>query len=274
MIKTKFKFLIAFLILVLLSLNTFCFGADIRSSNSEQSKAETISSDLYIEDKDSYNLKDIVNGNVFVTATTLDIDPSKQGGIINGNVFASANNVNVKSDISYSDTEQDDSGNSKFSVNSTSTISGNLYVVANKFVLEPGCEIKGDLYVVANEIVLGQNSKISGNVFAVANTLTVNSQVSYDLYASVKHFDMQYYGFVSRDLHLTAKTSNLNGYVYRNSFINSKTITLYDKFINEKDFNVEDADNLTFAGLIKGNANINSKKIAFNSNRRKQYNNR
>lgn len=269
MIKTKFKFLIIFLILVLLSLNTFCFGADIRTGNPEQSNAETISSDLYIEDKSNYNLKDIVNGNVFVTVDTLDIDPSKNGGIVNGNVFAAANTVNVKSDISYSDTEQDDTGNPKFSVNNISTISGNLYVVANKFVLEPGCEIKGDLYVIANEIVLGQNSKISGNVFAVANNLTVNAQISYDLYASVKKFDMQYYGFISRDLHLTAKAVTLNGYVYRNSFINSKTITLYDKFINEKDFNVDDADNLTFAGLIKGNANVNSKKIEFNSNRRK-----
>lgn len=229
MIKTKFKFLIIFLILVLLSLNTFCFGADIRTGNPEQSNAETISSDLYIEDKSNYNLKDIVNGNVFVTVNTLDIDPSKNGGIVNGNVF----------------------------------------VAANTFVLEPGCEIKGDLYVVANEIVLGQNSKISGNVFAVANTLTVDSQIGYSLYASVKNFDMQYYGFISRDLHLTAEISNLNGYIYRNSFINSKTITLYDKFINEKDFNVEDAQSLTFSGLIKGNANVNSKKIEFNSNRRK-----
>lgn len=262
MIKTKFKFLIIFLILVLFSFNTICFATDIR-------QVETISSDLYIENKDNYSLKDIVNGNVFVTAGTLDIDPSQKGGIINGNVFASANTVNVKSDISYSDTEKDDSGNPKFSINNTCAISGNLYVVANKFVLEPGCEIKGDLYVVANEIVLGQNSKITGNVFAVANTLTVNAQISYDLYASVKNFDMQYYGFISRDLHLTAKVANLNGYIYRNSFINSKTITLYDKFINEKDFNVEDAQSLTFSGLIKGNANVNSKKIEFNSNRRK-----
>lgn len=260
MIKTKFKFLIVFLILALLSLNSFCFGADVRTGNSEQNKIETISYDLYIENKDNYSLKDIVNGNVFVTVDTLDIDPSSKGGIINGNVFAVANNVNIKSDIS-SDTEQ--------SVNNTSTISGNLYVVANKFVLEPGCEIKGDLYVVANEIALEQNSKINGNVFAVASTLTMNAQVSYDLYASVENFDMQYYGFISRDLHLTAQTSNLNGYIYRNSFINSKSITLYDKFINEKDFNVEDANDLTFAGLIKGNANINSKKIAFNPNRRK-----
>lgn len=262
MIKTKFKFLIIFLILVLFSLNTICFATDIR-------QVETISSDLHIENKDNYSLKDIVNGNVFVTAGTLDIDPSAKGGIINGNVFATANNVNVKSDISYSDTEQDDAGNQKFSVNNICTISGNLYVVANKFVLEPGCEIKGDLYVVANEIVLGQNSKIGGNVFAVANNLTMNAQVSYDLYATVKNFDMQYYGFISRDLHLTAKIANLNGYIYRNSFINSETITLYDKFINEKDFNVEDAENLTFAGLIKGNATVNSKKIEFNSRRRK-----
>lgn len=264
MIKTKSKFLIVLLFSLLLLFNTFCFATDV-DNNSEQAKAEIISSDLYISQENQYDLKDIVNGNVFVSVNTVNIDSSIDGGTINGNVFAAADTVNIKSDIIYSDTEKDDIGNPRISVNSFSSISGNLFVVANKFILEPGCEIKGDLYVCANEIILGQNSKISGNVFVSADTFTMNCQVGYDLYANVKNFDMQYYGYVSRDLHLNSKSSNLNGYVYRNSFIYSEDITMYDKFINEKDFNIENSNSLIFAGLVKGDCNINSKTISFNN---------
>ncbi len=74
---------------------------------------------------------------------------------------------------------------------------------------------------------------------------------------------MQYFGFISRDLHLTAENANLNGYVYRNSFVEAKKIETNDKFINQKDFNLTDANTFTFSGEIKGNATINSKNISF-----------
>ncbi len=136
--------------------------------------------------------------------------------------------------------------------------------MANKFILEPECEINGDLYVCAKEIELSQNAIIRGNVFVIGNTLNLNSQInSGDLYATVKDFNMKYYGFISRDLHLTAENAYIDGYVYRNSFITAKNITTTSTFINKKDFNVSNATNVTFSGEVTENANINSKNISF-----------
>lgn len=113
----------------------------------------------------------------------------------------------------------------------------------------------------ASEVELSQSSIIYGNVFIASNKLTVNSEIGGSLYATARSFDMQYFGFISRDLHLSAETATLNGYIYRNSFIQAKNITTNDKFINQKDFNVIDANNLTFSGEVKENAKINAKNI-------------
>ena len=76
-------------------------------------------------------------------------------------------------------------------------------------------------------------------------------------------FNMQYFAFIARDLHLTADQITLNGWIYRNSFITTKNISTQDKFINQGNFNLLDANNLTFSGEISGNATINSKSITF-----------
>ncbi len=94
-------------------------------------------SDLYVEDNE-YEIKNTVNGNVFTSVNTLNIDPSNNGGIIEGNLFAAANTVNIKSNITYSDTEKDDIGNPAISIDKYCTISGNAFITANKFTLEPG----------------------------------------------------------------------------------------------------------------------------------------
>lgn len=274
MFKPKFKFLIILVLLVILSSTPFCFATSpddiMLISNDSESVAsevkENTRSDLYITDE-QYEINNIVEGNVFASVDVLDIVPKDNGGIITGNVFATANTVNIKSDITYSETEKDELGNPTISVNNISAIYGNVFVMADKFVLEPGCEINGDLYVCANKIELGQNSIVYGNVFAIGNNIDLNCQVGGDLYATAENFDMKYYGFIRRDLHLTSQNASINGYVYRNSFISSDSIILDDKFINEENFNVENANNLTFSGEVKGNANINSKQITFDTNK-------
>lgn len=271
MTKGRFKILIILFIIMLLSLNSICFAtntvmsiSNVEEDNQQESENKDIRySDLYVSNENQYDIKGTIEGNVFTSVDTLNID-SKTNSVITGNLYATAQTVNIKSDVSYSETEKDELGNSKIeNLNNISTIYGNAFVVANKFVLEPGCEIDGDLYVCANEIELSQNSIIYGNVFAVGNCISVNSQIGGDLYANVKKFDMKYYGFIYRDLHLNSENANINGYVYRNSFISAKTVTTNDKFINEKDFNVSNATDVTFSGEIKGNANINSKNIEF-----------
>lgn len=268
--KSKFKFLITSFVLFMLLFSSFCFATDSNNDNvvisdedqSYQSqKIDIRDSDLYIGDQSEYEIKDIINGNVFATLGTLNIDSTNNGGIIEGNLFATADNVNIKSDITYSDTEKDDLGNPVITINNSSAISGNVFLVANKFVLEPGCEINGDLYICANEVYLEQSSKINGNIFIVADKFNLNAEVGGNIYATVKSFDMQYFGFISRDLHLDAEEANLNGWIYRNSFITAKNIITQDKFINQRDFNVKDADSLTFSGEIIGDATINAKNI-------------
>ena len=274
MIKLNFKLLITFIIILLLSFTPICLATDsydiMPISETAQDNniqidwaSDTRFSDIYISDKSQYDITNTVEGNVFAEVDILNIE-SKNNNAITGNVYAIAKDVNIKSDIKYSESEKDEFGNPKIdSINSISIIYGNVFITANKFVLEPGCEIEGDLYICANEIELAQNSVIYGNVFVVSNNLIVNSQIGGDLYANVKNFDMKYYGFVKRDLHLNSNTATINGYIYRNSFINSNKVTTNEEFINEQDFNIENASTVLFSGEVKGNANISSKNIEF-----------
>lgn len=274
MIKSKFKLLITFVIILLLSFSPICLATDSydimpisETAQNNNVQVDTIPdtrySDLYISNENQYDITNTVEGNVFAEVDTLNIE-SKNNNAITGNVYAIAKNVNIKSDIKYSETDKDEFGNSKIdSLNSISIIYGNIFVTANKFVLEPGCEIEGDLYICANKVELAQNSVIYGNVFVISNDLIVNSQIGGDLYANVKNFDMKYYGFVKRDLHLNSNTATINGYVYRNSFINSNKVTTNEEFINEQDLNIENASTVLFSGEVKGNANIKSKNIEF-----------
>ncbi len=267
--KSKVKLLITNFILFLLLFNSFCFAIDTNSETMlisdvyQAQVTDTRDSDLYIGNKSEYSISNIINGNVFASVNTLNIDSSNNGGFIQGNLFVTADNVNIKSVITYSDTEKDDLGNPVININKSSAISGNVFLVADKFVLEPGCEINGDLYVCANEVYLEQNSKVNGNIFICANKFDLNAEVGGNLYATVQSFNMKYFGFISRDLHISAEQVIINGWIYRNSFITAKNITTQDKFINQGNFVVKDADNLTFSGEILGDATINTKNINF-----------
>lgn len=247
------------------------FAANISSSVPNERSAldsgasETTYADLYIDDQEEYEIKNVIEGNVFSSASILNIDPKENGGQISGDLFAIGTTITIKSDVVYSETEKDEFGDAKIqSFNSISSINGNVYITAQKFILEPGSEINGDLYVCADEVVLSQNSKIKGNVYIVSNNLTMSSQIGGSLYATAKVFDMKYYGFISRDMHLSAETAKLNGYIYRDSFIDASTIEMENKFISEKNLNIEDASSVKFAGQVKKNATINCEKIEFN----------
>lgn len=273
--KLKFKFLFIAFALFLMTFNSICFATDTNndimliSEPNENFKTETvntINSDLYIANESEYEINNIVNGNVFASVDNLNLDPSNNGGIIQGNLFVAADSVNIKSVVTYSDNEKDDLGNPIITIDKSSTISGNVFLVVDKFVLEPGCKIDGDLYICANEVYLEQNSKVNGNVFICASKFDLNAEISGNLYASVDSFNMKYFGFISRDLYLTAEEVNLNGWIYRNSFITAKKINTEHKFINQGNFTVKAADNLVFSGEILGDATINTKNIYFKNN--------
>lgn len=269
--KSKFKFLITLVLLIVLTSSCLCFATNnndimlISNTAELNEKKETAFSDVYLSNSD-YEINNNIDGNVYATVDSLTISSKDNGGNINGSLFATANEIHIKSNITYSETEKDELGNPTISsVNSFSSISGNAFIITNKFILDPACKIDGDLYILAEEIYLGQNSSISGNVFAIAKSLNIDGKIEGDLYANVENFEMKYYGFIRRDLHLNSETTNINGYIKRNSFIFSENIVLSDRFINEKDFNVENAKNLSFSGEVKGNANINCKEITFDT---------
>lgn len=272
--KFKFKLTLILFFVFLVLFNSFCFAEDLNngimliSETSEQKNIENQKkrSDLYISEN-YYSINNTIEGNVFATVKDLVIDPNYNGGIINGNLFATANTVAIKSDAKYSETEKDEFGNLKLeSVTNISKINGNVFVTANKFVLDPACQINGDLYICANEIILSQNAVVSGNIFAVANQLTLNSNIENgSLYATVKTFNMKYYGYVFRDLHLSSENANIEGIVYRNSFISADNITTSSTFSNKGNFNVTSASKVNFSGEVNGNATINSENIIFNS---------
>lgn len=269
MIKTKFKFIILFFMIIILLLNPICYCEDNISliSNIEDTSKpiDNISSDLYISEEDDYNLKNIVDANVFSTNNNLTIDSYSQ---INGNLYGLVENLYIKSDLVYSSTEKNEIGDFKISsINSVASISGNVFVLADKFVLEPGCKIGGDLYICANEVDLQQNSTINGDIFVIANKLTFNCKANYgNLYATVKDFNMGYYGFIENDLHLTSNTSTINGYISRNAYIDCKNVIIENLFEIENNLNIENATSVLFSGIVNGDANIESKNITFQNN--------
>ena len=122
--KLKFKFLIATFALFLILFNSICFAADTSyetlsiSDTTNYQEVATTDSDLYITDSE-YEISNTINGNVFATVDTLNINSS---GHIKGNLFATADNVNIKSDVIYSDTEKDELGNPVITINKASSI--------------------------------------------------------------------------------------------------------------------------------------------------------
>ena len=272
--KNKMKFIITLFTISIILFSTFCFATNsndimlISEDTANNSKQEsTTYSDLYISENNDYTIKNTIAGNVFGKVDSFNLGSDTNSGIITGNLFVLADTVNINSTFKYSETNKDDLGNPKLeSVTNASKVEGNVFVAAEKFVLDPKCEINGDLYIYANEIKLSQNAIIRGNVFVIGDRFDFNSEINAgDLYANVKDFNMGYYGFVYRDLHLSAKNATISGSIYRSSFISSDKITTTSTFINNKDFNIESSLDTTFSGTIKGNANINSKNITFKS---------
>ncbi len=272
LLKNKLKFIVTLFIIMLLSISlisTVNANDEITPISVDNSieptqstnSSNTVTSDLYVSGEKEYSIANTVEGNAFISVGTLNIVPIDEENI-SGNLYVMADTVNIKSDVSYSQTEKDEFGNSKIdSVNKISSISGSVFVIANRLVVEPGCTINGDLYVWANEVNLGQNSVVSKNTFINASKVKLNGKINGDLYAISKTFDMQYYCFVRRDFHVNAEKVNLNGYIYRNSYITAKDITLNDNFMNEKDFVVTSANNINLAGKINGNVTVNCKKV-------------
>lgn len=240
----------------------FIFTTAVFAVNTEVESLE-IHSDIYEANEDCYLLDGKVSGNVFTCSENFEmLDTSS----VSGNLYITADKVFLKSNVTYSNALSKDGSYSIESVNSHATVDGNVYIICNEFVLEPGSEIIGDLYIVANKIDIQKSSSIYGNLFAISSEILLNGRVSNSVYATSENFNMNYYGAIGNDLHLTSESVILSSVIHRNAYINSKSITTNTDFLLYGNLE-SDSHEFNFSGEIDGNAKINSKRINFINNK-------
>lgn len=161
--------------------------------------------DIYISSGETYTIEDIIYGNVFVSTKNFNIYPKKQedivGGILSGSLFVKATNINIQSETI---TNEDGT----VSLN-PSIIYGNIFAIADNFILDSECQVYGDLYIIANNVKINQNAEIRGSVFTTAQTVNIDGKIGGDLYAKCKNFNMNFDGLVTRDLHVVCKDAFL-----------------------------------------------------------------
>ena len=99
----------------------------------------------------------------------------------------------------------------------------------------------------------------------ISNKIDLNCQVGGDAYISCKNFNMDYFGFIYRDLYLNSTEVSLGGYLYRNAFINCKALSTKPNFISVNTFNVENCTDLKLSGELQGNLKLISENIEISS---------
>jgi len=170
MLKSKFKVLLSiFLVLILISSITFATTVNDIMPISEDLTENDISEDLNNVDTTDSSAS-WVNNDLYVAESNPVIDD-----IVDGNAFVMGNTVTI-----------------------TGEIGGDLFVVANKLIIDGG-------YVYSS-------------IFAIANEIEVNGVV-YDIYAISNKFELGTNGFVYRDLKVSASTVTINGKVRRDAYI-------------------------------------------------------
>ncbi|MBE5819541.1 MAG: hypothetical protein E7310_01755 [Clostridiales bacterium] len=254
MLKSKFK-LFLFLFSAIILLNSIVFATDISTTETNI----TNDGDIYIENKESTEITKMILGNAFISTKDFVLSPHEEGGIITGDLFIIADNVSLKSDVTYT------TDNKVETVNISSKIFGNAYIITDKFTLEPGSSIEGDLYVIAKEVELGQSSVIYGNAFICSDKVNLSGQIAGNTYVTSEEFTMTYNGLILQDLYLNSSNSTLSGIIRRNAFLKSNDIITNSDFIVYSNLNAE-AKSIELSGEVKENAKLVGKNIYFGSN--------
>ena len=245
-------FTVFFILLVMLT-------STVLAADNQVSK---ISSDIY-EETQNYLLDSEVHGNIFISSDKFEMSDTAS---IRGNLYLTCETAQIKSNVSYSNAISKDGSYAIETVNSNAVIDGNVYIICNEFILEPGAEINGDLYIIADKITIQKSSSIYGNLFAISSEILLDGRVDKSVYAISDIFNMNYYGAISNDLHLTSENVTLSSVIRRNAYINSRTITTNSDFLLYGTLE-SDSHEFNFSGQVDGNAKINSKKINFINNK-------
>lgn len=243
--------IIVFTTLFLILFSSIIYANDIDS--------RIIDADIYTAQKEKSALDNEVSGNVFNVSDSFELSASS---IVNGNLFVVAKNVSLKSDVTYSENLGKDNEPSIDKINSSASISGNVYVVCNEFTMNSGVEINGDLYIVAKKIDIQKSSVVRGNIFATSNEFTLNGRVEHSVYLTTDSFTSNYYSTIYRDLNLSANSANLNSVIRRNVSIDCNTAITGADFLTYGNLDAT-SENFTYSGETAGNAKIVSQKLNF-----------
>ncbi|MBQ6991832.1 MAG: hypothetical protein IJN50_02815 [Clostridia bacterium] len=254
MLKSKLK-LFLFLFSILIILNSIVFATDISTAETNI----TNNGDIYIENKESTEITKMILGNAFISTKDFVLSPYEEGGIITGDLFIISDNVTLKSDVTYTD------DNKVETVNISSKIFGNAFIITDKFVLEPGSSIEGDLYIIAKEVEIGQSAVIYGNAFISSDKVNLSGQIAGNTYVTSEEFTMTYNGLILQDLYLASQRANLSGIIRRSAFLESNDIITNSDFIVYSNLNAE-SKSIELSGEVKENAKLVGKNIKFGSN--------
>lgn len=275
MIKFKRIFLIFVLLILFISTSAFAVETDeanilltttevpTTTSTKPVPQAETINEDCYIYKTDSYTLDNIINGNVFASATRFHVNPRNGGGILSGNLYLISTDVTIGSDVTYSNNQNTNGDFLISSINSKSVINGNVYILTDTFTLEAGSEVHGDIYIAANKIDIQQDTLIDGNLFVTTEDMTLTGQVTGSVYATTNNFSFDYLATISRDLYLTSENSKLSGVIHRNAFITSSSLNTIKGFRVTGNLTVNYAKEFNYSGEVYGDAKFNVETLSF-----------
>ena len=181
MVKSKFKILLLFLIIMFLA-SSFCFATDDNTSELTSLPEEAQTENVTIPEKDDTIVEShVVNSDLYICQKNVTISNR-----IDGNVYIIGNDVTISS---------------------SAQIEGNLFVMANKLIIEDYAYIHNSIYALANEI------HISGTVYDIyASCNSFNLEYSGVVYRDLRLLasNANLYGQVYRDAYLSVGNMTIN----------------------------------------------------------------
>lgn len=179
--KTKFKFLLA-LMLVILLVSTYCYATEPADVEESADASTAISQE---------DLTSLLS-NTTAENTTAVPSNSDQPEWTYSDYFACEDTVTL-----------------------TGIVDGNAYIIGKEVTIKG--EIGGDLFVMAQKLNI-DGGYVYSSIFAMAEEITMNG-ISYDLYAMCSSFKLESNGFVYRDFKVAGNDISLAGKIRRNAFI-------------------------------------------------------
>lgn len=198
MLKNKFKALIITLLLLIISISSFCF-ADLE---------EDLVQSGIIENSET-------------TEESIDIQPNLSNNLnVANNNLLDNNNIN--------NTKKSDVYLVGWDINIDYNIEGNLYVLG--FNVNISSKVLGNAFICANNLNITNTGYISNSLYAAVRQLDFNGK-SYDIYSCSDVFNFN--GSTFRDINSNANHLNINGIVGRSAYISSDNILINGKIEND-----------------------------------------